>query len=320
VSNLKAWYAYQLEYLFDLALIKLSVLSFYLVFTTRKAFRFAIYVVMAAVGGFSVAMIIVNAFECHHPSDAFNLEEFYESHTACRDLHPVYFAQAGFNLLSDMALLVLPMPTLLSLRMNHNKRIAVLSIFSIGLIAVAASAGRVYALYLWTIHSDSSFVSAYILIWSHVELNTGICTASIPTLKPLFKKNLFESTKGSLCGSHDARPSSHIDFERLITTGGCGANPIVPAVRFPEPAAVANRSKPRNELSMSFHSRAYHYQDQHGDEGPVSRAYSDVRNKSHGMASRARANNISELGLQITKSVTIERKSTLVPEKIGLAL
>lgn len=186
-GTLKSWYVYQLVYLADLAVVKFSILFFYRAISSTRAYRVAVYVVMSLVGAFTVSMVFVNAFECDKPSDAWSAEILLQGDGTCNDLHPIYFGQAGFNIASDVAILVLPIPVVWNLQMKSQKRIAVISIFSIGSIAVLASIIRIYALYLWSTDPDTPYQGARILIWSQIELNTAVISSSIPALKPLFR-------------------------------------------------------------------------------------------------------------------------------------
>ncbi|KAH8176710.1 FAD binding domain-containing protein [Sarocladium implicatum] len=131
---------------------------------------------MFLVAAFTVSMVFVNAFECETPSDAWSAEILLQGDGTCTDLHPIYYGQAVFNIVSDLVIL-----------MKRQKRLAVIGIFSIGSIAVLASIIRIYALYLWSSDSDVPYQAARILLWSQIEINTALISSSIPALKPLFK-------------------------------------------------------------------------------------------------------------------------------------
>lgn len=197
-GTLKSWYTYQIVYLITLCVVKFSILTFYRGISSQRSFRITIYTLMGIIGAFTTAMVFVNAFECPNPSDAWSTEILFQGKGSCRDLHPIYYSQAGFNILSDIVILLLPMPVLYNLQMRRNKRIALIAIFSIGSIAVIASAVRVYALTIWSApHADVPYAGANILIWSQIEINTAIISASIPSLKPLFKQVFELTTAGS---------------------------------------------------------------------------------------------------------------------------
>jgi len=87
----------------------------------QKAFGIAVYTTMGIVAAFTIAMVMVNAFECPKPSDAWSVEILLQGSGPCRDLHLIYYGQAAFNILSDGIIIVLPMPVLLSLQMHKSK-------------------------------------------------------------------------------------------------------------------------------------------------------------------------------------------------------
>jgi hypothetical protein len=194
---LKSWYVYQLIYLIDLAIVKFSILVFYRSIATQKVFRYAVDGTMAVIAAFTIAMVFVNAFECPNPSDAWSVEILFQGAGSCINLHPLYYGQAGFNIFSDIVILVLPIPVLWGLQMHRNKRLALIGIFSVGGVAVVASCVRVQALYKWSTSIDVPYNGAYILLWSQIEINVAIISASIPSLKPLFKRTFGGSTRNN---------------------------------------------------------------------------------------------------------------------------
>lgn len=105
------------------------------------------------------------AFECpRKPSMAWSPTAFPKE---CNNLVPVYYAQAGFNILTDIVILLLPVPSLLKLQVNRSKKsmifvyppnkvevltvtvVALIFIIAIGGIAVVASVVRINALYIF---------------------------------------------------------------------------------------------------------------------------------------------------------------------------
>ncbi|EWC43834.1 hypothetical protein DRE_07278 [Drechslerella stenobrocha 248] len=202
-GTLKSWYVYQLVYLFDLCLIKLSILAFYHQISAAKAYRIIIYTSMVAVTIYSIIMIFINAWECPKVSDAWSAEILLQKTGSCRDLHSLYFAQASFNIFSDLWILLLPIPVLMRLQMRTNKRIALIGIFSVGSVAVIASCARIYALHVWSISKDIPYDGANILIWSQIEINAALISCSIPALKPLFKNTFAGSTNAQAAYQND---------------------------------------------------------------------------------------------------------------------
>jgi hypothetical protein len=77
--------------------------------------------------------------------------------------------------------------------MKKRRRIELVCIFSIGMLAIVGSAVRLRVMLLWL----SDFInqgqnSANLMIWSQVEQNIGIIAGSIPFLRPIFRKALMK--------------------------------------------------------------------------------------------------------------------------------
>ena len=121
VVTLKVWFIYQLMYPISLFFVKLSVLAFYRRLSPNKTYQRAIWITGGIVTLYTIIMVLLNAFECKNPSDAWNPATWPRG---CRDLVPIYYGQAGFNIASDIVILVLPIPTLLKLQINKTKRSA----------------------------------------------------------------------------------------------------------------------------------------------------------------------------------------------------
>jgi hypothetical protein len=134
-----------------LGLIKLSILIFYLTFATDSTFRNLVKIWIGLITGFTVITGFFNGFECPTDPSITLTTKIFEHYYAskCLNREAMYFAQAGFNIISDAVILVLPLPSLLQLRMPTLKKVSLLGVFSVGLLVPIASALRIWGLYLW---------------------------------------------------------------------------------------------------------------------------------------------------------------------------
>ena len=85
------------------------------------------------------------------------------------------------------------------LQVNFRTWVTLLCILGIGVFACAAASVKVSYLPNYGKEGDLLWDSRYITIWTTVELDVAITAASLPCLKPIFKK-LLASTYGR--GSH----------------------------------------------------------------------------------------------------------------------
>jgi len=163
-----SWYAYHIGYLFTLASVKLSILVFYLSFATQRTFRVLVHISIVIVASVSVAMILVVALQC--PKDPmYALKPAILTNRGaghCFDLRIVFYWQAAFNMVSDLVILILPLPLLFRLRMHTAKRLSLLAVFWAGLLVPIASGIRFWGLNLWANSGKMArYSGGYVIFW-----------------------------------------------------------------------------------------------------------------------------------------------------------
>jgi hypothetical protein len=96
---------------------------------------------------------------------------------------------SSINMFTDIVFATLPIPVILILQVNLRTKISLICILALGYFACAASIVKtVYQTKVLTdpdsVRNDSYFV------WNSIELYIGILAASLPALRPLFKRVL----------------------------------------------------------------------------------------------------------------------------------
>jgi hypothetical protein len=188
-----------MSYVIALCFVKLSILFFYRAIASHRTFRRLVYATIGFVSIYSFAACIAAAFQCENPSDAWNTEGYFAQfdrdpdtkrpQLKCYDPVKLWVFCAAANLLSDVIILLLPIPALLSLRIPMSKRLALVGIFSIGIMAIVASSVRMWVMMLWAESPwNSARFGADLLLWGQVETNSGIISASVPFLRLLFRR------------------------------------------------------------------------------------------------------------------------------------
>lgn len=186
-----------MSYVFALGFVKLSILFFYRAIASQRTFRRLVYTTMAFVSAYTIAAVVASAFQCQHPSDSWSTKGYFAqfdgnpktkpTKVKCYDPVRLWCFSAAANLLSDVIIMLLPLPALLSLQVPVSKRIALVGIFSIGMVAIVASSVRVWVMMLWAMSpAASARYGADLLLWGQVETNSGIISASVPFLRLLF--------------------------------------------------------------------------------------------------------------------------------------
>ncbi|KAF2748639.1 hypothetical protein M011DRAFT_332907 [Sporormia fimetaria CBS 119925] len=198
-GTLITWFIYRMTYTVALLFVKLSILFFYRTFASSVKLRRFIYGTMAILILYTFGATLASFFQCENPSDSWSVT-FYigqfdrmkdksKAKPKCYNPTKLWVATAAVNLFSDVVILLLPIPTLLSLRVPINKRLALIGIFSIGIMAIVASCVRMWVMALWGESAQNSAqFGPDLLLWGQVETNSGIISASIPFLRLIFSR------------------------------------------------------------------------------------------------------------------------------------
>ncbi|CAO2647807.1 Nn.00g087290.m01.CDS01 [Neocucurbitaria sp. VM-36] len=237
-GSLLMFWTYRLSYILDLCLIKTSILLFYChIAASNKRFHYVVRALLTIILLGGASMIFAAIFTCYPISDAWSFEVFergfYGIHaTQCYNPGPFWLFNAAYNLVTDVLIWTLPIFFFLNLQtMALRRRLELVAIFSVGLLAIVASAVRLRIMVLWL----SGFVNqgentANLLIWSQVEQHTGIVAASIPFLRPIFRKALTKARS-----REQPSPSPVV---RLVGEGSTPRNPGIirtPIIPSPSP-------------------------------------------------------------------------------------
>jgi len=183
---------------------KTAILIFYLRLSrnTVKLLRIASYVTLAVVNIAGVVLTFLNVFQCKPVSAVFDGSG---SSAQCIPLVTLYLASAPVNIITDLAILVLPIPVLTGMRLPQKQKTILVFTFALGIFVTVVDVIRIYYLQQASVdvngslsdHTgtigdqvDFAWYASLSLMWSAVEVNIGIICACIPTLKPLFSRIL----------------------------------------------------------------------------------------------------------------------------------
>ncbi|KAK2738040.1 hypothetical protein FQN57_007306 [Myotisia sp. PD_48] len=93
------------------------------------------------------------------------------------------------NIVTDLIVLILPIPTLWKLYLPIRERLVLIGLMSLGLIACAASVVRAYYMYIVVaLEYDVTWVGYNIWVWNAIEVNLAVICASVPVLRPFAQK------------------------------------------------------------------------------------------------------------------------------------
>lgn len=204
----KANYVFSVLYQPALMATKSSILSFYLTLPTlgNKVFKWATIgtLVVVNVGGLGLGLFTV--CQCIPVNAAWRFPT--PDSATCTDIITIYLSSTPLNLITDLAVLLLPMPILTGMRLPRKQKIILIITFSFGAFVAAVDVVRIVYLQgaartrireiVTSTNSgsreaeqtDFSWYAAFSFMWSAIEVNVGIMCACVPGLKPLVSRFL----------------------------------------------------------------------------------------------------------------------------------
>ncbi|CAI7627029.1 unnamed protein product [Penicillium glandicola] len=106
----------------------------------------------------------------------------------CLSKPKLWFSNASMHISTDIAILIIPIPALMSVDLPRRQKIALMIMFSLGGFVCITSIIRLVSLKQISDSTDPTYDNVGAASWSAVECNTGIICACLPTLKPLIAR------------------------------------------------------------------------------------------------------------------------------------
>ncbi|KAL9640523.1 MAG: hypothetical protein Q9204_000670 [Flavoplaca sp. TL-2023a] len=214
VHFIQLMYAVELTYTVLITTTKFSILLFYRrVFMNQASslrFRIVWYAITIWTFLWGISTFFAAAFQCS-PASFYWTKYTRKTQGTCIDLTLLLLVTASTNIVTDVALLILPMPLVWKLNIERPQKFAVSGIFLLGglyvipvlreicpklsvsvtdrIIASVCIASIIRAPYLnQVVTVDPQWTSVNASIWSVIEPGVGIICASLPSMGPILRK------------------------------------------------------------------------------------------------------------------------------------
>lgn len=195
---MKCFFLLQIFYKLTINCTKISILFLYRrIFTDRVWFvRLCwalILVVVCACTSFTTATLL----QCDPISGAW---ERWKGKSTCVNLYALWYSNAIYNILTDVTIVLMVPPVVLSLKLPARQKSALICIFGLGVIVCVASISRLTTLYSSAYGSDATAGSFVSTIWTTIEAGLGIICANLPMLRTPLQRmfpKLFPSRPGT---------------------------------------------------------------------------------------------------------------------------
>ncbi|KAJ6115294.1 hypothetical protein N7486_001072, partial [Penicillium sp. IBT 16267x] len=297
-------YEYVFSVLYNPALMaaKTSILIVYLRISkgTVKVLYYASWLVLGMVNIAGIVLTFINIFQCRPIAAAFKV---VDNQPECIDLLTQLTCSSPVNIVTNLAILALPLPIFTRLMLPRREKIILVFTFAVGVFVTVVDVLRIY--YLQQAVTNISIISAGLsytftspefpwnaslaLMWSAVEVNVIITCACIPTLKPLVLRILSAVVPPSrgTC-KHLESPDTFVTRKSSQRSGGITASSLTGRVaehglQVPPPAYRQAADNHRPEISMTGLVMAsdWSYRADTVDSGPMdSTASSTIQNRN----------------------------------------
>ncbi|KAK2797342.1 hypothetical protein FQN50_009237 [Emmonsiellopsis sp. PD_5] len=130
--TLKIYFVAQILYKVNIGLTKISILLLYRRIFIRQWFLATCSILTGIVIAFTTATVFASIFQCTPIEYAFKTK--LPGGGTCINLTAFWYANATFNILSDLVLIALPVPVISTLQLPRKSKIALCGIFAVGIL------------------------------------------------------------------------------------------------------------------------------------------------------------------------------------------
>ncbi|KAH8651069.1 hypothetical protein BX600DRAFT_553986 [Xylariales sp. PMI_506] len=173
----------QVMWCLDLAMTKIAILLLYLhVFTLRKFIIVAKGTIVVIIL-WALTMMIGSALICRP------IALYWDPKLpgSCGNFYGLWITTGTLNIVTDLIVLLLPMPYLYHLDLELYKKVVLMVMFGLGFLTVAVSGVRLWALLTFK-QADSTGTTVPTALCSALEPAMGIIVGCVPLMRPLFRK------------------------------------------------------------------------------------------------------------------------------------
>ncbi|KAK2800272.1 hypothetical protein FQN51_006180 [Onygenales sp. PD_10] len=174
------YFVAQILYKVSIGLTKISILLLYRRIFMRQWFLATCSILTGIIIAFTTATVFASIFQCTPIEYAFKKK--LPGGGTCISLAAFWYANATFNILSDLVLIALPAPVISTLQLPRKSKIALCGIFAVGIFVCITSVLRITTLDIATSYFDIPWNSIGSSMWTVIESNLGIICACLPAL------------------------------------------------------------------------------------------------------------------------------------------
>ncbi|KAI9877634.1 MAG: hypothetical protein M1830_003249 [Pleopsidium flavum] len=153
---------------------------------------------------FYVAISLVKIFECTPRAKIWDKK----LPGTCTNVSAILNTSGLFNFITDVLILLVPVKSVWNLNMQRKRKIAVVAVFTVGLIAPIFSMIGFVVRLQDSGDPDATYNQPFVLLWGTAEVSTGNICISLPPIAVLFRHNRRRTSGSPHNGDSNARTQS----------------------------------------------------------------------------------------------------------------
>ncbi|KAK2784877.1 hypothetical protein FQN52_008813 [Onygenales sp. PD_12] len=175
---------------------KASIVLLYLRIFPRSPIRKACYAMLGFLIAYGLWAVVSGYLNC------IPVQKFWDDSLegGCINMENLWLSNAIMHIVTDLALLAMPMPIISTLQLPKKQKFAVMGIFTLGGFVCITSGLRLHSLQVIARSKDKTWDNVGAASWSAIECNVAIICSSLSTLRPLITKIFPRMFSGSSMG------------------------------------------------------------------------------------------------------------------------
>ncbi|KAL6888001.1 hypothetical protein GGI43DRAFT_430956 [Trichoderma evansii] len=211
---LKASFASQLLYAISLGFAKNSIVAMLKRIFFTQSYAWIANLIMGLNVVWMLQTILTSFLVCQPVN--INWDPTVQGH--CGNGRVAYALFSIFDIITDVAIVILPLRLLARLQMEKIYKIALIGVFAFGLVTVVCTAIRLRSYFFLDI-KDLTFSGITVMITGVIQLCVAIIVATAPLLRPILDRTI-----GRWLSLSIARSSPHSPSDGSAPMGGSQAN------------------------------------------------------------------------------------------------
>ncbi|KAF2758477.1 hypothetical protein EJ05DRAFT_475786 [Pseudovirgaria hyperparasitica] len=183
-----AFYAVPITFTIASVLPKISVLVLYLRIFIDKFSRIACWILIAALGIATVINCFLVGFQCNGQEYSWELTK---PGRHCLNFQALLIWGPFINIVTDVAMLLLPIPVVRKLQVSNHVRLGLYATFLIASVGLITSVIRFAQFFLNEYSSDPTWYASPLILWVIVEASIYLISACLLTYRPILAKLVY---------------------------------------------------------------------------------------------------------------------------------